>query len=509
MELTITRGVSGEETVINADNYTATVRFAPTQEQIDNIIKHMFFTGRFGEDPRLHSVSSVGYQSLYCDSFPTAFKTMTMVLVNHTNDKNVPYNMMDQKNIVGVAECPITYSGDDTLRGTYNSAESSISYSLNGTYNCHLVFDFPTHCANGSVNKILFYPAYTYTTMRTGESYFPTMHNHNFMDMKITEFNSTTPIWFNHSNNLSNSGSRYQLTVGDDGSYFYKDFISKTAYYYYKKGTGTQYIRKSFDFGQLNTSGDITNTGYVQPSYFDGSYWIPATKGEFLTNDSSNGSASVTTVTYKKLNISDNTLTVGNETKVFTLSPASYNNRRTIRVVECNNLYFHFYQVCSSSNNTGASCPLNLQIINKSDDSILRTFENLYENTNYSRTYPPVNFYFDSKAQQYYISNHTFNHNNVIVLDSNFNMKKYTQAIHYQVDCSPNGKYTKVCRYPLYYLYTSTSDTKYPSSCSGYGVIGEGTFKQPVIEIDLKEPLIKTDTETLKLTFDFNANISY
>lgn len=509
MELTITREVSGEETVINADNYEATVRFAPTQEEMDNVIKHMFFTGRFSEDPRLHSVSSIGFQSLYSDSFPTAFKTMTMVLVNHTNDKSVPYNMMDKKNIVGVAECPITYSGDNTLRGTYNTAESSISYSLNGTYNCHLVFDFPTHCANGSFNKLLFYPAYTYTTMKTGDSYFPTMHNHNFMDMKIVELNSITPTWYYHNNNLSNCGSRYQLTAGDDGSYFYKDFISNTANYYCEEGSGTQHIRKTFDFGKLNESGDISNTGYVQPSYFDGSYWIPSTKGEYLTNDSSNGSANVTEVTYKKLNISNDDITVGDESKIFSLLPASYTYRRTVRVVECNNLYFHFYQACGNANSSSTSCPLNLQIINKSDNSVLKTFQNLYSDSYYARTYQPVNFYFDSKEQCYYISNHMFSTKNIIVLDRDFNMTTYNQAIHYQVDCSPNGKYTKVCRYPLYYLYTTTSDIKYPSSCSGYGVIGEGTFKQPVIEIDLKEPLIKTDTETLKLTFDFNANISY
>lgn len=61
-------------------------------------------------------------------------------------------------NLVGWSNIQ-TYSGSDTLRGTINIAETSIITDAEGIYTrLHLVFDWPTHAANGTFQTIIFSP---------------------------------------------------------------------------------------------------------------------------------------------------------------------------------------------------------------------------------------------------------------------------------------------------------------------------------------------------------------
>ena len=62
--------------------------------------------------------------------------------------------------LIGWANCHLTYSGSDTKKGTLNTAESSYvtNYLPNSrvptSYTANYVFDFPTHCANGTFDNI-------------------------------------------------------------------------------------------------------------------------------------------------------------------------------------------------------------------------------------------------------------------------------------------------------------------------------------------------------------------
>lgn len=62
--------------------------------------------------------------------------------------------------VIGWANCHVTYSGSDAYKGTLNVAEST--YTANclantrvpSSYTANYVFDFPTHCANGTFDNI-------------------------------------------------------------------------------------------------------------------------------------------------------------------------------------------------------------------------------------------------------------------------------------------------------------------------------------------------------------------
>lgn len=81
------------------------------------------------------------------------------------SDTAVPENA-DAKEIVGrIAgwSSRNNYSGASTRRGTYNSAESWLSNrTVAGKTQAHLVFDFPTHAANGTIRTVYWAPSNLY-----------------------------------------------------------------------------------------------------------------------------------------------------------------------------------------------------------------------------------------------------------------------------------------------------------------------------------------------------------
>lgn len=88
---------------------------------------------------------------LVSDAFRDFFKQISLTDANHPEQ---PENEWFRKgNLIGYAFSDVTYVGNDTQRGTYNTRESYTNKSK-----VHLVFDFPTHAANGDINSIYFQP---------------------------------------------------------------------------------------------------------------------------------------------------------------------------------------------------------------------------------------------------------------------------------------------------------------------------------------------------------------
>jgi outer membrane protein assembly factor BamB len=88
---------------------------------------------------------------------PTFNNPFNMIALYSANEpeKDEPYP--NEGNLVGYSNL-YTYSGTDTLRGTINLSESNINY--NKYLRIHLVFDWPTHAANGTFQTIIW--AYSY-----------------------------------------------------------------------------------------------------------------------------------------------------------------------------------------------------------------------------------------------------------------------------------------------------------------------------------------------------------
>lgn len=80
-----------------------------------------------------------------------------LVLTNDDSKEEPEKETLLKGELIGWADRVGTYSGNDTKRGTINTAES---YAEPG--HLHLVFDWPTHAANGTFNSTNFASYYDY-----------------------------------------------------------------------------------------------------------------------------------------------------------------------------------------------------------------------------------------------------------------------------------------------------------------------------------------------------------
>lgn len=76
------------------------------------------------------------------------FERMTLTDASHAEQPDKEWYM--KGNEIGWALTSGTYSGGDTKRGSYNTAESFTTQEQ-----VHIVVDFPTHAANGTFQSVL------------------------------------------------------------------------------------------------------------------------------------------------------------------------------------------------------------------------------------------------------------------------------------------------------------------------------------------------------------------
>ena len=77
-----------------------------------------------------------------------------IMLFNGNHDDVNTKQALIKDTLVGYAGRYLTYSGGSTQQGTYNSAESNIGVDDNGNLVFHMVYDFPTHAANGTITGV-------------------------------------------------------------------------------------------------------------------------------------------------------------------------------------------------------------------------------------------------------------------------------------------------------------------------------------------------------------------
>ena len=106
--------------------------------------------------------------------------------------------------VIGWANKVGVYSGSSTLQGSRNEAETTFSYDGEGRYVAHFVFDFPTHCANGTFKSL--YWLYSFNTL----AYIDTKTR---ITLPISDYDSYAKLFqaFKYKNTygVANSGSSW------------------------------------------------------------------------------------------------------------------------------------------------------------------------------------------------------------------------------------------------------------------------------------------------------------
>ena len=96
-----------------------------------------------------------------CGCFGTSehyFTKPSMFIMDSTKQvTNVTSDIIKTNGVLGACDCKYeAYSGSDTQRGTVNLSESVIKIEAPHRVKNHLVVDFPTHAAYGTIDKIVF-----------------------------------------------------------------------------------------------------------------------------------------------------------------------------------------------------------------------------------------------------------------------------------------------------------------------------------------------------------------
>lgn len=77
-------------------------------------------------------------------------------------------NQFVLKDAIGYAQRRTAYTGDSTTKGGYNSEESKVYEDSEGNLVCEEVYDFPSHCCNGTINSLMWSPYYANNNTFTG-----------------------------------------------------------------------------------------------------------------------------------------------------------------------------------------------------------------------------------------------------------------------------------------------------------------------------------------------------
>ncbi len=170
--ITIEKSSDGVVTeIIEGENYSINMYAKPTVEQMQFLVKLINLCNTSVSYDSVSNTSRM--QEVLNLSFPSLIKTFKSGAIIFTNTENdLMYDIIppispasgdNLQGIVGAVDLDwIGYSGSDTKRGTLNLNESYIK-NTNKRYRLHLVVDFPTHSCNGSVNKISFLPYSCYS----------------------------------------------------------------------------------------------------------------------------------------------------------------------------------------------------------------------------------------------------------------------------------------------------------------------------------------------------------
>lgn len=166
--------------VIEQDNCTITMNIMPTAEEYKNLgmlYSMLNYAPKIGSSGSSGSSSSDAIQtqmSAFLKKTNNIINTPTLLLYDSLQNKYFKDDYI-QKHIdcVGYAESITAFSGSDSKKGTINLQETQVSTKTTNRIVNKLVFDFPTHVANGKIDTVILSPFQFSSTSTTSDGNFP------------------------------------------------------------------------------------------------------------------------------------------------------------------------------------------------------------------------------------------------------------------------------------------------------------------------------------------------
>ena len=419
-----------------------------------------------------------------CSCFGTSehfFTKPSMLLMDSTKQvTNVTSDVIESNGVLGACDCKYeAYSGSDTKRGTVNLSESVIKIEAPHRVKNHLVVDFPTHVANGTIDKIVFNDKKLYTTTSTQMQ--PT--NRKRVPLRMTRLDTT------YSSTTSNDLLLGAMAVKNNGDYI--------AYFYKSSTTSEAVVKKDGKIYRVNTSHLIENKNYY--------FYLTCIKDNFyiVANNTRSLSINSSGIKLYKLNVEliDGEISVIKDTENFITIPGRSYETSTNTIYFNSAIQYKDKILVATTNNATYETKIDEFDLDFNYIKTLITFKG--SNSNYSNFIENSNFLFNNE-------NEFINTKSIINLENNvyFNNSTVNGLLNKcQLMCASSAN----CEHNIgvingYYNYGNEAESNY-NSVHNDNIIGEIEVKPSEIVIDLKQPIVKTDTETLKLVFDFDFEI--
>jgi len=254
----------GKVTVSLFDEKGNKLKEAKTENVVYDWIKPMAFKKAYELN---FGLGTYGAYQGYADILDSAsggnegLSKWLMLFNGDHNDIN-PKEALIKDTMVGYAGRYLTYSGSSTEQGSYNSAESSIGIDDDGNLVFHMVYDFPTHAANGTITGVGMGSYTTNTNVELFRSYYSSLSDSSY---GIARYQSG--LWFNKDfttfAGLFATGSSSSLYLGVMSRY---------------NGIQRRFSSTSTSaYSTMNSTSYTTETHYGNPSYYieNGTVYIP------------------------------------------------------------------------------------------------------------------------------------------------------------------------------------------------------------------------------------------
>lgn len=497
---------TGEYTVL--DNCTVTTRFGMSDAQVKSLAKSRYFLGE--------STSYITHVGLTQHISPVSSSwadTMSVIMWDSTKAKSGIFTPCSGVNtgehLVGAVDLDFStpYSGTSTTRGTLNISESSLT-KLGGNVKGRYVIDFPTHSANGTIDRISFLDGFAYQSIgsdimvnREGAGLRFTMDDlitvlptsAEYTRLILLEISPTEALLFYTPKATLNRATESIQVVGYKDGKRYNGSIPATLIYSDKHSSTVEFNRIISSFFRLATDDPQTFRAVTYPAHTNRKHSII----NYTFTESG-------TVEFESIHVDEGEFsTVPLYNKTYTVQGGG--GERSFTLTTNTNYYMtglidvgnYYIMVCDVYDKITTSGSFYIKLAFVRLDKELNLIDGISSSTIYKNNTNTTSYYTIS----YHIDG------DFIALNTT---ASYTIYNHVTGEIHAGGAFST--------KHTTGSATQnfwvsHAGTQSGYGTGGSALFgtkklKLPIIDVVLTEPLIKTDTETLKLVFDIDFEIA-